>query len=92
MSERKIVVPGETIVSGENFLPGDGVRREGDDIVANRFGLADVSDRLVKANDNEKNDYQISPSGYGIHWRLIDEDLSINELLNQNKSLKTVKS
>ena len=50
-----------------------------------KIKLYEISDRLVKANDNEKNDYQISPSGYGIHWRLIDEDLSINGLLNQNK-------
>jgi len=50
-----------------------------------KIKLSEISDRLVKANDNEKNDYQISPSGYGIHWRLIDEDLSINGLLNQNK-------
>ncbi len=25
--------------------------------------------------------YRISPSGYGIHWPLIDEDLSINGIL-----------
>jgi len=50
-----------------------------------KIKLYEISDRLVKANENEKNDYQISPSGYGIHWRLIDEDLSINGLLNQNK-------
>ena len=47
-NKRQIVVPGETIVSGDEFLPGDGVRREGDEIVASKFGLADVSDRLVK--------------------------------------------
>jgi len=47
-SSRKIVVPGETIVSGDSYLPGEGVRREGDDIVASRFGLADVSDKLIK--------------------------------------------
>jgi len=48
MEERKIVVPGETIVQGEDFLPGDGTRREEKDIVANRFGLADLSDKLVR--------------------------------------------
>ena len=45
--------------------------------------LSEISDKLAKANNIEKNDYQISPSGYGIHWRLLDEDLSINGLLNQ---------
>ena len=54
-----------------------------------KLRLSEVSDRLAKANDIEINDYQISPSGYGIHWRLLDEDLSINGLLNQNKYHKT---
>lgn len=48
MAERKVVVPGETIVAGEDYLPGDGVRREGNEIVASRFGLADVSDKLIR--------------------------------------------
>lgn len=48
MEERKIVVPGETIVSGEDYLPGDGSRREGDDIVSSRYGLADLSERMVR--------------------------------------------
>jgi exosome complex component RRP4 len=47
-NERKIVTPGETIVSGEEFLSGDGVYRDGDDIVAKRFGLADTSDKIIK--------------------------------------------
>jgi len=38
MSERKIVVPGETIIQGSEFLPGDGARREGTDVVASRYG------------------------------------------------------
>jgi exosome complex component RRP4 len=48
MEERKIVVPGETIISGEDFLPGEGTRRDGNDIVSCKYGLADVSDRVVK--------------------------------------------
>ena len=47
-SERKLVVPGETIISGEDYLPGDFTRKEGDNIVANRYGLAEVSGRVVK--------------------------------------------
>ena len=46
--QREIVIPGEVIVSGSDFLPGEWTRREGDDIVAMRFGLADKSGRLVK--------------------------------------------
>ncbi len=47
-TERKIVVPGETIVSGEDFLPGEGARREDENVLASRFGLAEVSGRVVK--------------------------------------------
>lgn len=45
---RQIVVPGETIVSGEHFLPSEGAYRDGEDIVAGRFGLADISDKFVR--------------------------------------------
>ena len=46
--KRKIVIPGEVIVSKKEYLPGEGTRREGNNIVANRFGLADISGRLVR--------------------------------------------
>lgn len=47
-STRKIVVPGEVIVSGEDFLPGDGTRREGENIIACKFGLAEEAGRVVR--------------------------------------------
>ncbi|MGV8151550.1 MAG: exosome complex RNA-binding protein Rrp4 [Candidatus Nanoarchaeia archaeon] len=46
--ERKLVVPGEVIVSGEDLLPGDFTRKEGNDIIANRYGLAELGGRVVK--------------------------------------------
>jgi exosome complex component RRP4 len=46
--KREIVIPGEIIVSGEDYLPGEWTKREGKDIVAMRFGLADKSGRLIK--------------------------------------------
>jgi hypothetical protein len=46
-----------------------------------KLKLADISDKLANATDEERAEYKISPSGYGIHWRLLDEDLSINGLL-----------
>lgn len=48
MEERKLIVPGETIISGDEFLPGDGTRRDDKDIVAGRYGLVDISDKLVR--------------------------------------------
>lgn len=46
--KRKIVIPGEVIVSGDDYLPGEGVRREGDNVVANKFGLAEQTGKVVK--------------------------------------------
>ena len=46
-----------------------------------RIDLKSVSDRLAKASDATRRSYRISPSGYGIHWPEIDEDLSIDGLI-----------
>ncbi len=35
--ERKLVIPGETIVSGDDYLPGDFTRKEGKDIISTNF-------------------------------------------------------
>lgn len=48
MTERKVVIPGEVIEKGEDFLPGDGTEKRGEEIIALRFGLAEESNRLVK--------------------------------------------
>lgn len=45
------------------------------------FPLVVISHRLLKATETERHIYQISPSGYGINWLIIDEDLSIDGLL-----------
>lgn len=46
-----------------------------------KFKVSDVSEILHRADEKEKNTFEISPSGYGIHWPLLDEDLSIDGLL-----------
>jgi exosome complex component RRP4 len=46
--KRTVVVPGEIIVKGEDYLPGEGSRRQGDNVVATRFGLAEEMGRVVK--------------------------------------------
>ncbi len=48
MSERKIVVPGEVIVKGNDFLPGEGTQKNGEEIIAQRYGLAEEQNKLVK--------------------------------------------
>jgi len=39
------------------------------------------SDRLARASLIERSRAELSPSGYGIHWPLIDEDLAVGSLL-----------
>lgn len=41
--KREIAIPGEKIVTGKDYLPGEGTRREGDEVIASRYGLAEVS-------------------------------------------------
>jgi hypothetical protein len=48
-----------------------------------KLKISEISKKLANATKTEREDFKISPSGYGIHWRLLDEDLSINGLLNK---------
>ena len=43
--------------------------------------LLDLSPLLANASKKEISHYEISPSGYGIYWPLIDEDISVDGLL-----------
>ena len=45
------------------------------------FALKDISATLNEASEQQRNIFEISPSGYGIHWPLLDKDLSIDGLL-----------
>jgi len=55
------------------------------------FELPFISKKLADASEIERKKYEISPSGYGIHWVLIDEDLSIDGLLGIRYSHPTPK-
>jgi hypothetical protein len=46
-----------------------------------KFPLKAISPLLADASTLERDTFEISPSGYGIHWPLLDEDLSIDALL-----------
>ncbi|MFN6038698.1 MAG: DUF2442 domain-containing protein [Bacteroidota bacterium] len=48
-----------------------------------KWQLDKVSKKLFQANDIQRQFYKVSPSGYGIHWPLIDEDLSVEHLINR---------
>lgn len=46
-----------------------------------KVALDKISSKLKSANDYQRQFFKVSPSGYGIHWPLLDEDLSIEALL-----------
>ncbi len=45
------------------------------------FNIRELSQRLSDAPEKDRQTFEISPSGYGIHWPSVDEDLSIDGLL-----------
>ncbi len=44
-----------------------------------------ISKPLLNATAEERLNYQISPANYGIHWPLLDEDISVYKLINTSK-------
>lgn len=48
LKDKSIVVPGEEIAEGMDYLPGFGTYREKDKIIANRLGLLYMEGRAVK--------------------------------------------
>ena len=56
------------------------------------FPLVAISQRLAFANEHQKNNFKISPSGYGIHWAIIDEDISIDGLLKHKIRIRKRKA
>lgn len=48
VNDKEVVVPGEVIAEGLDFLPAEGAFREGDNIIASKLGLVNVSGRLIK--------------------------------------------
>jgi hypothetical protein len=48
-----------------------------------RFELKKISERLATATTEQLKEFTVSPSGYGIHWNQLDEDISIAALVNE---------
>ncbi|MCX7015943.1 MAG: DUF2442 domain-containing protein [Candidatus Sumerlaeota bacterium] len=55
------------------ILVVDGQRHE--------FAISGISRKLAQASPEQRTGFVVSPSGYGIHWIDLDEDLSIDGLL-----------
>lgn len=47
----------------------------------------DCSPRLARATPAQREELEVAPSGYGIHWPAIDEDLAITPLLQAARVL-----
>ena len=45
------------------------------------INITEQSQRLATASQAQRQNYVVSPAGYGIHWPQIDEDLSIDGLI-----------
>ena len=48
VKERSIVIPGEKIAEGMDYLPGDGSSRDGDNVYSNRLGLLNLDGKIIK--------------------------------------------
>ena len=57
-----------------------------------RIRWIDCSPRLAKATLEQRKHLEVSPSGYGIHWPEVDEDLAISPLIQQARvsSMETI--
>ena len=47
------------------------------------FDLASQSHRLARATQAQIENVVVSPSGYGLHWPDLDEDLSVDGLIGK---------
>jgi len=47
-TKKEIVIPGEIISKGNDFLPGDWTMKQGEDIIATRIGIVEKYDKLIK--------------------------------------------
>src|SRR5689334_21052833 len=52
-----------------------------------RIQWAKCSPKLAKATGPQRRHFEISPSGYGLHWPEIDEDLAITPLIQKAEVL-----
>jgi len=48
VNERDIVIPGEALAEGMDYLPGDNTYREGEKIYSKVLGLVGLSGRVIK--------------------------------------------
>lgn len=57
-----------------------------------QIDVASLSERLRYAKPEQREHFEISPIGYGIHWPDIDEDLSIDGLIGVTHEPSLIKA
>lgn len=50
IQEKQVVIPGDVLAEGMDYLPGKGAFREGDNIISSRLGLMNVSGRILNVH------------------------------------------
>ena len=51
-----------------------------------QIDIAAESERLRNATQKQRENFELSPAGYGIYWPDVDEDLSIDGLIGVKHS------
>lgn len=76
ISQQEIITvkPGDVKIENENLC----FQLKGKEYA---FKLRGITTRLAAATEKQLLNYTISPSGYGIHWVELDEDISFSGLL-----------
>lgn len=73
----------EVIEIGQDALR---LRVDGQDLL---IAWRDCSTSLAEASTVERAIVEIAPSGYGLHWPLLDEDLAIKPLLTHAQTVES---
>ncbi len=50
IQEKQVVIPGDVLAEGMDYLPGKGAFREGENILSSRLGITNVSGRILNVN------------------------------------------
>jgi len=48
VKDKEIVIPGQILAKGMDYLPSDGTFREKDNIISEKLGLIDIKQRIIK--------------------------------------------
>jgi hypothetical protein len=78
ISKEKIITvdKNDVTIKGESLVVSFGNKRYS-------FPFKDLSQKLAAASKSQRQNFKVAPSGYGIHWPDLDEDLAFGPMLKQ---------